>query len=423
MKRNLGIFGLVFVAALFWALFFARPACAQIIIRDAEIEDYMTEWFTPVFQAAGMDPEQVKIILVQDGKVNAFVAGGANIFFFTGLLEKTESPGEVIGVMAHELGHISGGHLIRARKEMENASYESILGTIIGIGAAIASGNSAAAPTIGTASASMAERRYLSTARTYESSADQFALTTLETAKLNPSGFLSFMEKLSGEELLPSSRQSEYVRSHPLTHDRISSIEAGIRRSTYVKTPLPLAWAEQHARMKAKLLGFINPAQVVWVYDDRDKSVAATSARAIAAYRQNHVQEALNLADILVQKEPDNPYFQELKGQMLLDFGRVKEALPYYEKAVSLKPKSGLIRTALAHAQIETAGQDTARLEKAVSHLKIALESEPRSGKFTGFWRPPMAGWAMTRRPVCIWRKKRSCSGRCPMQKTRRKSR
>lgn len=359
---------------------FAAPARAQNIIRDAEIESYMAEWFKPIFDAAGMSPEQVKIIIVQDDQINAFVAGGSNIFFYTGLLQKTENPGEVIGVMAHEMGHVTGGHLIRGREIAEAASYESILGMILGVGAAIATGDGAAAPTIGAASRSMAQRKVLSYSRAFESSADQAALKFFDRAKLSPLGFESFMQKLEGEELLASSKQSEYVRSHPLTRDRLENIEQKVDQSPYKATSYPAKWIKDHKMMKAKLLGFINPERVAWTYDDRDDSIEAQVARTIAAYRQNDVAKALALSDRLLAAEPQNPYFLELKGQMLMDFGRVKEALPFYERAIAAKPDAGLIRIALAHAQIETAGNDGAMLAKAVENLKIALKTEPRSG-------------------------------------------
>lgn len=371
-------------AALFAALIFlsvAHPAQAQTIIRDAEIESYMQEWFAPVFKAAGMDPDRVNIIIVQDDAINAFVAGGPNIFFYTGLLQKTEGPGEVIGVMAHELGHITGGHLIRGREAMENASYEAILGMILGGAAAIATGDSGAMATIGTAGSSMAQRGYLKNSRAFESSADQAAIKYLDGAGISPKGLGSFMKKLESQELRASSRQAEYVQTHPLSRDRFDAIMARVAASPNKDKDYPDEWKQQHKMMLAKLTGFITPQQVVWNYDDTDKSVPAISARAIAAYRQNEVNKALQLADQLLAAEPNNPYFLELKGQMLTEFGRVKEALPYYEKAAAKKPDSGLIRIALAHVQIETAGNDKARLQKAVDNLNTALKSEYKSGR------------------------------------------
>ncbi len=355
------------------------PARAQSIIRDTEIEDYMKSWFEPVFNAAGMNGDQVNVIIVEDPAVNAFVAGGANIFLYTGLIQKTENPGELLGVVAHELGHIAGGHLIRGREAMENASYESILGAIVGVGVAAAAGNAGAAAVLGTGGASMAQRRFLSTSRTYESSADQAALRFLNQAGLNPVGLKTFMEKLEDEELAPASQQSEYVQTHPMTRNRISSIENGVAQSMVKDKPLPAAWTDQHARMKAKLLGFMQPSQVVWAYNDLDTGIPSMYARAIANYRENNMKPALALADKLIAAEPKNPYFHEIKGQMLVDFGRLSEGMASYEKALALKPDAALIRIELAHAQIETAGNDGGKLKRAIDNLQRAQRAEPRS--------------------------------------------
>lgn len=370
------IFTLLLITSI---ISFTAPSHAQSIIRDSEIEAILSEWFTPIFEVNNMDPDQVKIILVNSNEVNAFVAGGANIFFYTGLIQKTENPLELIGVMAHELGHISGGHLVRSRAALEQASYESILGTLIGIGAAIATGDSGAAAAGSIGGNSIAERRFLSTARTFESSADQAAIQSMDKAQMNPTGLLTFLEKLSGEELIPASQQSEYVRTHPLTRNRINTMENAVEKSKHKSAPMPAHWKDQHARIKAKLLGFINPEQVTWTYDDRDASLPAQYARTIADYRENRIESALTGINALIKKEPKNPYFHELKGQMLVDFSRVKEALPVYKKAISLRPADGLIRTAYAHALIETAGDNTAQLTKATEQLQTALIYEPRS--------------------------------------------
>lgn len=371
-----------FILSLFGAALLTGmggSAHAQSIIRDTEIETYMAEWFAPIFQANNMQPSQVKIIIVQSNDINAFVAGGSNIFFYTGLIDKTETPGELIGVMAHELGHISGGHLVRGRAAMEQASYESIIGTIIGLGAAVATGDAGAAGAGAMAGNSMAQRRFLATARTYESSADQAAIRSMKQANLNPTGLLTFLEKLEGQELLPSTQQSEYVRTHPLTRNRVGAVEAAIAKSDALNKPLPAEWYEQHRRMKAKLMGFINPQNVAWTYDDTDKSIPARYARAIADYRENRIDKALSGIDGLIALEPNNPYFHELKGQMLVDFGRVEESLAPYQKALSLAPRSGLIRTALAHSQIESANGNNAQYKAAIENLNRAVKDEPRS--------------------------------------------
>lgn len=354
----------------------ASAAAPPIIIRDVEIETTLKEWMAPLLEAAGIDKNGVNLVIVQSPEINAFVAGGANIFIYTGLMERTENPGEIIGVLGHELGHISGGHLIAARTAMERASYESILGMVLGIGVAMATGDSGAASTISAGGSTMALRGYLAHTRVQESSADQAALRFFETAHLNPRGIETFFQKLESEELLPSTQQSEYMRTHPLTRDRIDAVRQRAEQSAYIDTPLPAAWDEQHKRMRAKLTGFISPTKIPWIYGDRDVSIPALYAKAIAAYRNKEIETALKGADRLIAAEPDNPYFQELKGQMLMDFGRVAESVPYYRKAATTLPDAGLIRLALGHALLESGHE-----EEAIENLERARQDEPRSSR------------------------------------------
>lgn len=349
------------------------------IIRDAETEAALREWSEGVLQSAGLSQGQVNIILLEDPGINAFVAGGANIFIYTGLLLKTETPTEALGVIAHEMGHISGGHLTRTSEVAENASFEAILGAVLGIGAAIATGDGAAAAAGVQIGQSTAMNSFLSHSRVQESSADQAGFRFMTGAGVNPSGLVSFLDKLSSQELLDTSQQSEYVRTHPLSRDRVEALENQLSRSALRGKELPVSWVEEHARIKAKLLGYISPQQVTYVYKSSDSSIPSLYARGIAAYRMNHVTEALTLADQLIAREPKNPYFHELKGQMLFEFGKIPESVKAYEKAVALLPSSGLIRVALAHSLIEQKGAPPSSLQEAISHLKRAEREEPRS--------------------------------------------
>ncbi|MCK6419219.1 MAG: M48 family metalloprotease, partial [Alphaproteobacteria bacterium] len=351
---------------------------SPIIIRDTEIENTLKEWLAPLLKSAGMGPQSVDLIIVQSPQINAFVAGGANMFIYTGLIESTETPQELIGVMAHELGHISGGHLIAGRRAMERASYESILGMVVGVGAAIATGEGGLAQAAISGSQNIAMRRFLSHSRVQESSADQAALRFLDAAQIDPEGLVSFFGKLESEELMPVDQQSGYMRTHPLTRDRIDNVRLKAETAPAYKKPLPATWIEQHARMKAKLIGFTNPGQVTWVYNDRDKAIPAQYARAIAAYRNSEVEKSLKLVDALIEAEPENPYFHELKGQMLMDYGRVAQAVAPYQKALQIMPSASLIRIALARALMESNSGDSG-LQEAIDHLERALQEEERS--------------------------------------------
>jgi len=349
------------------------PSNAQSIIRDTEIENILKEWTAPLFKAANIDQNGVNIILVQDSQINAFVSGGANIFLYTGLIQKTKTPEELIGVMAHELGHISGGHLIGLRSASTHASYEAILGTILGIGTAILTGNGGAATAVIAGTQGIANSRLLSHSRVNESAADQAALSFMKAGNINPTGLVTFFKTLESQELLPASQQNPYVRTHPITRDRIDAIRQ--KAESTPQTETPPRWKNQHARMNAKLTAFINPSAVPWTYSDTDKSISATYARSIAAYRQNKTTEALTLIDNLLAQEPENPYFLELKGQMLLDFGKPEQATKYYKQSISKLNNAPLICTAYAHALLESDANTT----EAINHLKRALITEPRS--------------------------------------------
>lgn len=361
----------------------AQPK-STTVIRDTEIEKIIKKWAQPLFKAADLNPEAVKIVLIQSPDVNAFVAGGSNIFIYTGLIELTQSPGELIGVLAHEIGHISGGHLIKTRDALERASYESIVGTLLGIGAAIATGESGAVPALTMGSSSMAMRRFLAHSRVQESSADQAALTFLEKAGIDPLGMEGFLDKLKSEALMPADQQSEYIQTHPILENRMEALQTRINASPYKGKGYPDSWKKEHALMKAKLMAFINPGQIPWAYDDRDNSEAAAYARAIAAYRNNEVEDSLKKIGALIARAPENPYFWELKGQMLLEYGRPEEALAAYRKALAIVPDAPLIRAALGHALIESKPsgpqEEKELLREAIDELERVVNDEPRYG-------------------------------------------
>ena len=379
-KANLSrmLICLVFITSFTWANPSSHAQSRLSIIRDTEIENTLREWSEPLLSASNVGQGGVRIILVQSDQINAFVAGGANIFFYSGLITKSETPGEVIGVMAHELGHIAGGHLISTRLAIKRASYESILGAVLGIGLAALTGEGAAANAIISGSQNVAGRRFLAHSRVNESSADQAAFRYMDKAGMNPTGLSTFLEKLSGQELLPSSQQSEYIRTHPLTQKRIEAVDTLIEKSEHKDKAYPARWVQQHAMMKAKLIGYTTPERVASLYPHEDVSMPARYARTIAAYRLNDVPSAMRGVEELINDDMNNPYYLELKAQMLVDFGKIQEAVTYYQQAVQLLPDAALIRVALAHALMES-GQGDANLQEAIDHLERAQIKEQNS--------------------------------------------
>jgi predicted Zn-dependent protease len=352
---------------------------APTFIRDAEIENYLHALAAPLYRAADIDPSSISINIVQSNVVNAFVADGMNEFFYTGLLQLTDSPEQLAGVIAHETGHIAGGHLIRGREEMRNASAEAILGMIIAVAAGAASGNGQAAAGGLSASQQVAERGFLSFSRTIEASADAAGMSFLDRAGVSVRGMMDFFQKLAGQEMLPTSEQAAYVQTHPLTQDRIDAVHDHLEHSPPALRDAKLnpKFYAMHDRMRAKLLGYIQPETALLRYTDNDKRIPARYARAIALYRTGATDRALAVTDSLVKEEPNNPFFYELKGQIQFENGRIEESIGNYKKANELLPDSALLREAYGHALLES--KDNANLDLAIKQLEDANQLEERT--------------------------------------------
>lgn len=351
------------------------------LIRDAEIEGLIRLYARPIFKAAGLDPGSVRVYLIRNDKINAFVAGGQRMFIHTGLLMRTKTPNEVIGVIAHETGHIAGGHLARMGLEVDKASTQAIIGALIGVAAAVgggASGNEQVARAgsgIMMGSQSLAQRGLLSYQRDMESSADQAAIRYLSATKQSPRGMLNLFQVLANESLASTVGADPYVFSHPMPLTRIRNLEVAARKSPYFDAQDSPQLRMRHALMQAKLAGFLySPQQVFNRYPSSDKSPPARYARAIAAFRSGNTAESVEIIDGLIRTIPEDPYFYELKGQALLDGGQARAALAPLAQANKLLPNNGLLQMLEAQALIAVGGD--AETRRAIKILTAAKRSE-----------------------------------------------
>ncbi len=347
---------------------------AQSFIRDTEIENTIRVYSTPLFAAAGLDAGSVKIYLVNDRRLNAFVAGGMRIFINTGLLQESEHPGQVIGVIAHEIGHITGGHLARLHEGLRDATAQAVLAAILGTAATIAAGSpEAAAATIAGASG-IGQRSILSYTRSMEQSADQAATRVLDASSQSSRGLLEFLQKLALEER--GGTMDPYMRSHPLTNDRIAFLAHHISSSNYSNATIPSDMIQAHKRMKGKLNGFLDaPENTLERYSGKN-DIEAKYARALAYMRLNETAKALAIMDGLLAKSPNDPFFQELRGDILRDAGRTEEAVKAYQATLKILPWAALVRITLAQTQL--AQENPQNLDDVIQSLKMALHYEPR---------------------------------------------
>jgi predicted Zn-dependent protease len=345
------------------------------LIRDAEVEATIRAYADPIFKAAGLDASNINVHLIDDDRINAFVAPGLNMFINTGLLMKAEDPNQVIGVIAHETGHIAGGHLVRFKDAIRNATIENIACMLLTVGGAVASGGGAAPlPTI---CGEIAKRGLLKYSRVQEASADQAGMKFLDATQQSSRGLLEFFKKLEGQEFLLNN-QDPYLSTHPLTTDRIDSVAQHVSQSPYSDAKDSPALIVLHERMLAKLKGFLWPlGRVLQTYPEKDMSIPSRYARAIAYFRVSRLKESLALMDSLLAEAPDDPFFLEQKGQILFQNGRLEEALPLYQRAVDLRPREALLHLELGQLQIEM--EQDQYVKAAVSNLEMAAYGEPNN--------------------------------------------
>ena len=383
---------LLVVLMLFMSLAAAGADAAQKrqpglpIIRDAEIEGLLRLYTRPIFKAAGINPKAVKVYVLNDRRINAFVAGGQRIFVNTGLILQSKTPNDLIGVLAHETGHIAGGHLARMGVEIDSANYTKIVGMLLGlatIAGGVASGNAEVAQAgqgIMAGSQGFAQRNFLTYARGMESSADQAALGFLKATHQSARGMINLFEKLASENIAVLADVDPYVMSHPMPMERIRNLEEEAKKSPYWDAKDPPALILRHQLVQAKLTGYIGGAQAVMQkYPTTDQSMPARYARAIAMFRRGDIQNALPIIDGLTQELPENPYFWELKAQALLENGRAAEAAVPVKKALDLLPSNGLIQLLAAQAYIDT--EKPANAKEAIKLLRQAQRSEGQTAE------------------------------------------
>lgn len=352
----------------------AQPVMAQSILRDAETEAYLHEIAAPIIAAAGLQPNQVDIILIGDKSINAFVAGGQAVYIHSGLIEAADNSNEIQGVIAHELGHITGGHVITSGQGAKTATGISLLSLLLGA-AAMAAGAGEAAMGVMMAGQQAALGKYLAFNRVQEASADAAAIGYLDRAGITGKGMLSFFLKMRKEEYRYISSYSEvdpFMQTHPLSGDREAALSADVLKSpNYAKKTDP-ALDVKFKRIKAKLIGFMDdPTSALRKYPETDQSPAAHYARAYAWHRGAYPDKAIEEVGKLVASAPQDPYFRELQGQILLESGRPKEALAPLRIAVQGSRGTPLIASLLGHALVAT--EDSANLAEARDVLKVAV--------------------------------------------------
>jgi predicted Zn-dependent protease len=368
MKRLIALFA---TAILLWA----QPAYAQGILRDAETESLFKDMSRPMIVAAGLSPANVQVVLIQDDSINAFVAGGQVVYIHSGLIQAADNANEVQGVIAHELGHIADGHVVLADAGAKPAMGISLLSLVLGI-AAMAAGAGDAGAGILAAGQQAAMGKYLAFTRVQEATADATGAKFLREGNVSGKGMISFFKKLANEEYRYGMQNIDpYAQTHPLSNERINTLYADVKASPAWNNPPDAALDERFKRVKAKLFGYVSAyASTLNKYPESDQSIYAHYARAYAWHKAGYPDKADAETRALVKLKPDDPYFLEIRGQILLEAGQPADALAALKEATELTRYSPLIATTYGHALIAT--EDKANYPEAIRVLKIATNKD-----------------------------------------------
>jgi predicted Zn-dependent protease len=371
-------FSLATCLALFASLMLAmQPVAAQSLLRDAETEQLLKDMLAPLVEASELEPGNVEVVLVNDNSINAFVAGGQAIYVHTGLINAADTANEVQGVLAHELGHITAGHAVRFEERTKVANKISLLSLLLGVGAVLAGAGDAGMGIIA-AGQQAALGSFLSFNRDQEAATDLAGVRYLTGAGISGKGMITFFEKLRSDEIRAGYSQADeaaYARTHPLTGDRIQVLRGLLDRDAAWDAAPDPDLQDRFVRAKAKLYGFLNtPQRTLQTYPLTDTSIPAHYARAYGFHKDARVDLAVAETDALLAKEPENPWFLELKGQVLLESGKPQDALVPLRRAVELTRAHPLIAGLLGHALIAT--EDPTNFAEAETVLRASVQKD-----------------------------------------------
>ncbi|TMK00560.1 MAG: M48 family metallopeptidase [Alphaproteobacteria bacterium] len=352
------------------------------VVRDAEIEQLLRDYTQPILRTAGLAQQNVQVVIINDRSFNAFVADGRRIFVNGGALMESETPNQIIGVLAHETGHIAGGHLARMREAMASATTQSIIAMLLGAGALVAAGRSGGADLGQAGAAAIAgptiaiQNTMIGYMRAQEEQADRAGVKFLTATGQSAKGMYETFKRMADQVLYQIRYINPYLQTHPLPNERVAALEGLAKASPYWDHKDPPALQARHDLMRAKLYGFIErPDGVARRYPPSDTSLAARYARAISAYRFSDPRVALGQIEALIQAQPQNPYFYELKGQAFLEAGKPAEAIAPLRHAAQLAPNPALIQIMLGQALVAT--HDRVHVDEAIPMLQAAVLREP----------------------------------------------
>ena len=377
------------ILALLFMCFFAINAHAATLINDTEIEKKITEIIMPIAKAANIDAKRLKIYIVRDDDFNAFVRGGEDVFIYTGLLKQIKNPNALRAVVAHELGHTIGGHMVQISARMHDEMVRTMIIQALGVGLMVAGGNPSAGIGVVAGATGIAQQSMLSFSRDEERIADDMAIDLMVRGEQNPNGLIEVFEQMHDMHGEIETRINPNRVNHPLTSERINNAKTKISKIKNIPKKSESQTTRENSEyeiVRAKLIGYLdNDKNVITKYPYSNKSDAAIYARAIANMRAGNLATAKTGTQTLIKRNPNNPYYYELLGDIEYQFGAYDDSIDAYEQSLTLSKNAPQIETALALVLSER--KKTGDYARAIELCKHVILLEPS----------PLAYWILAR--------------------------
>ena len=351
------------------------PAAYASMIRDTELESSLQQLMAPLLEAANYPPNSIAVRIIIDPDYNAFVAGEQIIYLHSGLILNADSAEEIVGVLAHEIGHIKAGHVQRRDASIADANSTSALAALAAVAIAAGGGGDAAVGVL-IGGQDQVVRKLLQTSRYDEAVADEIGLSLLEKSGISANGLRNMMQRMAAQRALPESRQSRYYQTHPDAAERLSVYLDHLSRQTGQTTPIRSDILALMDRVETKLRAYVEPPLSVLQQFTDIGSLDHLYAKSIALYRRGELEAAMTVIDNLIKKAPQDAFFHEFRGDILMSMAKTDAAAQSYKRAISIRPDSPQILLNYGRALIAS-GRPT-DLTNAISALEQARDGEPR---------------------------------------------
>ena len=346
-------------------------------LDDAEIADYLNHLGFQLISSSNDPAQEFEFFALEDNAINAFALPGGFIGVNTGLILAAQSESELASVLSHEIAHVTQHHLARMVAGQKFDSLAAMAAIAVAILAARSNPDAAQAALVGVQAGAI--QRQLNFTRTHEQEADRIGLTTLQKAGFDTRALPAFFERLQKATRLVDNGAPSYLRTHPLTTERIADIANRVQQTPFRLVADSLAFHLVRAKLKASQMP---PREAVIYFSDalgkqkHGNQIAQRYGLVLALLRSGQTAKAEKKFSVLAKMTGQNPMVATLSGKIRRANKQDKGALTFYRTATQNFPQ----HRALLYDYAELLLQDK-RYDQALALLVENIADHPTDSR------------------------------------------